>query len=232
MANVRQSNIPMECYDNDGNILHDTNEVLEQWKNDYHKCFNGEIDTNYLKNDHLESVKACLTDYNNTMFPKPDCSSLNAPITRDEIRKSVYDMKLGKAMGCDGIPSEVLRNDCCIDLLYKIIKFSFEKGLVPGDWLKSLINPIPNNDSRDPLSFRPITLISIPCKIYTKIINKRLSKWLEVNKTICDEQNGFRKHRSCQDHIYIHCTRSYIIVKLPVKRLSHVLLTLGRPLIQ
>jgi hypothetical protein len=25
---------------------------------------------------------------------------------------------------------------------------------------------------------------------------------LEINKTICDEQNGFRKHRSCQDHIY------------------------------
>ena len=113
-------------------------------------------------------------------------------------------MKLGKSVGFDNIPAEVLRNDFCIDMLYTIIKFSFQRGVVPGDWLRGIISPIPkgNNDQRDPLSFRPITLISIPCKIYANILNKRLTSWIEINNVLCDEQNGFRRQRSCQDHIY------------------------------
>ena len=65
MANVRQSKVPMECYDNDGNIIYDTNKVLEKWKVDYHKCFNDEAEINNFDNAHLESIKACLTDYGN-----------------------------------------------------------------------------------------------------------------------------------------------------------------------
>ena len=59
-----------------------------------------------------------------------------------------------------------------------------------------------NDDLRDPLSYRPITIISIPCKIYANILNKRLLQWLESNGILVDEQNGFRKDRSCQDHVY------------------------------
>ena len=30
MANVRQSKVPIECYDNDGSIIYDTNDVLDK----------------------------------------------------------------------------------------------------------------------------------------------------------------------------------------------------------
>lgn len=33
------------------------------------------------------------------------------------------------------------------------------------------------------------------------ILNDRLSTWSEANNTIVDEQNGFRKKRSTNDHI-------------------------------
>ena len=89
-------------------------------------------------------------------------------------------------------------------MLHKIIDFAFISGTIPDEWRSGTIVPIPkgNNDPRDPLSYRPITLISIPCKIYADILNKRLSTWLEANNLLSDCQNGFRKARSCTDHIY------------------------------
>ena len=93
---------------------------------------------------------------------------------------AVYRAKLNKAVGSDEIPSEMLRNDACVDLLYNIIKYCFQEGQVPQEWLTSVITPIPKSktDPLDPLNFRPISLISVPCKIYADILNKRLSSWL------------------------------------------------------
>ena len=42
----------------------------------------------------------------------------------------------------------------------------------------------------------------MPYKIYADILNHRLTKWLETNKVLVDEKNGFRKKRSCSEHIY------------------------------
>jgi hypothetical protein len=38
--------------------------------------------------------------------------------------------------------------------------------------------------------------------VYTDILNARLSKWLESNSLLAEEQNGFRKKRSCVEHLY------------------------------
>ena len=92
-----------------------------------------------------------------------------------------------------------------LTLLHKIISYCFNSGTVPRAWNNGLIKPIPKGegkDPRDPLSYRGITLISIPCKIYADILNIRLSKWIEANDILTDEQNGFRSNRSCMEHIY------------------------------
>ena len=115
------------------------------------------------------------------------------------------DLKLQKAPGIDAIPAESLKNDVCVDLLYRIISVCFEKGIVPDQWKTGIVNPIvkPNStDLRRPLTYRGITLISVPCKVYCDILNRRLSSWIEDSGIMADEQNGFRKNRSCQDHIY------------------------------
>jgi hypothetical protein len=59
-----------------------------------------------------------------------------------------------------------------------------------------------SDDDRQPLNYRGITLISVPCKIYCNILNHRLSSWLENNNILCDEQNGFHRVRSCEEHIH------------------------------
>ena len=96
------------------------------------------------------------------------------------------------------------RNDTCVELLFRIIRYCFKEGSVPEEWQTSVIIPLPKSksDPFDPLSFRPISLISVPCKIYADILNKRLTAWLEHNDILVEEQNGFRANRSCLDHLY------------------------------
>ena len=56
-------------------------------------------------------------------------------------------------------------------------------------------------DPRDPLSYRGIALASSVYKIYCSVINERLSRWVEDNDKVTDEQNGFRRKRSTIDHV-------------------------------
>ena len=51
-------------------------------------------------------------------------------------------------------------------------------------------------------SYRPISLISNLAKLLEKIINTRLTTYLEENNLISIHQSGFRKNRSTQDHIF------------------------------
>jgi hypothetical protein len=37
---------------------------------------------------------------------------------------------------------------------------------------------------------------------YCNILNHRLSSWPENNNILYDEQNGFRRGRSCEEHIH------------------------------
>ena len=94
-------------------------------------------------------------------------SILNAEITKSEVEKSILRAKLGKAAGLDNIPAEILWNPVCVELLYNIVRYCFNTGTVPNDWNTGLIKPIPKSDGkdpRDPLSYRGITLISIPLR--------------------------------------------------------------------
>jgi len=130
-----------------------------------------------------------------------DVNILNEPISRDEVLQAVIHAKFRKASGIDNIPAEVLKNDCAVDLLFRIINGCFNLGKVPTQWNSGVINPIlkpGSDDDRQPLNYRGITLMSVPCKIYCYILNQRLSTWLEHNDILCDEQNGFRSGRSCE----------------------------------
>ena len=179
LANDRKTSIPWEVKDCNGQIYTDRNSVLNKWKTDYECLFNAGQDNAYFDKTHLENVREITRDPDSASFPTLDCSILNAPISRDEVRMSVYKARARKAPGADEIPSEVLRNDSCIDILFRIIKYCFDDGRVPNEWTKGIINPIFKGDEpSNPLNYRPITLLSVPCKIYTDILNRRLRSGL------------------------------------------------------
>ena len=74
----------------------------------------------------------------------------------------------------------------------------------------------------DALNYRGITLVNVTCKTYSVVLNNILSAWAEESNVLNDEQNGFRKLRSCIDNMYV----LYTTVKIDfcvIKTHLHVL---------
>ena len=108
-------------------------------------------------------------------------------------------------VGVDYIPNEIIKQPGLHYALFKLFVSIFDKGIVPSIWLKAIINPIPKGSSKDPyvpLNYRGISLLSCISKTYTSLINERINKFCEQNDLLVDEQNGFRKGRSCADHLF------------------------------
>ena len=91
-----------------------------------------------------------------------------------------------------------MKNENAKQILHKFFNLCFNSGMSPLDWDLSDIKPIPKKDKdpRDPLQNRCITIMCCVAKVYSKILNKRIQSYLEVNKILVDEQNGFRACRS------------------------------------
>jgi hypothetical protein len=206
MGDNRKQYIPWGVKDFQGNILTEKDLVLDQWKRDFDEIYNDTRMDAGFDEEHLQQVEQELLNVGGiAQDHNADISLLNEPITLAEVKDAVTKAKLRKATGVDDIPAEVLKNDSCIQMLHKLIQWCFDKGIVPDEWNRGIICPIPKSSSNDPYvptNYRGITLISVPCKIYCSILNKRLSNWLELNNILADEQNGFRRNRGCMDHLY------------------------------
>ncbi len=90
-------------------------------------------------------------------------------------------------------------------ILFELFQFCFDHGVIPAQWYKSIIKPIPKssrNDPKSPHSYRRISLISNVYKLYSALLNNRLVGHQERSGLLVDEQNGFWKQRACIDHIY------------------------------
>ena len=134
---------------------------------------------------------------------------LNNLISVDEISKACSNSKNSKSPGIDKLPYEVYKNDRSIKLLHALFNRCFSTGIVPSIWKKAVIKPIPKNstsDPRVPLNYRGISLLNSSSKLFTMVLNNRLTSFLDENEIIVDEQNGFRKLRSCADHLFTLCS--------------------------
>ena len=87
-------------------------------------------------------------------------------------------------------------------------------------WSHAIIFPIPKDMSKcmyDPLIYRGINLVPCIAKLFSSILDNRLTQYCDSLEIIADEQNGFRKNRSCVDHIYvlkIELTQNYLFFVL------------------
>lgn len=134
-----------------------------------------------------------------------DMGVLDTPITAREIREALNHLKQGKAAGCDGILNEMLKasGDVIMPFLVQFFNEIFDKASWPEEWTKALIVPIhKKGDEDNPDNYRGISLMCTLSKMFTRVINKRLSAWSEDNDVINEAQAGFRRNYSTVDHIF------------------------------
>ena len=76
-------------------------------------------------------------------------------------------------------------------------------NLIPVEWIKAifLIPKLADSDPHLSLKYRGISLLCCIYKIYTNILNRKISKCV-VNRQV-PEQCEFCKGKSCLDQIYV-----------------------------
>ena len=87
------------------------------------------------------------------------------------------------------------------------LRICFDSGHIPSVWTKAVIVPIPKSpsslDNRVASKYRGLSLLCSAAKLYSSILNRRIVEYLENNKLLLDEQNGFRANSSCLDLVFV-----------------------------
>ena len=134
-------------------------------------------------------------------------NNLDMDITLSEVNKAIKKLKSGKASGLDNITNEFIKHSSTVlsTLYVKLFNRILRSGIIPEVWLVGVIIPIYKNkgDSSQPENYRPITILSCLGKLFTAIINDRLTAYLDDNELLLQNQAGFRKKHSTTDNIFV-----------------------------
>ena len=166
--------------------------------------------------DHFSKVLDCESlpviynevennDLASTFGPGESVDILDAVITASEVQAAIKALKDNKAAGPDGLSSDFFRYSapCVLHFLTEYFSKLFNTGTFPSEWSESVILPIYKKGYlNSPNNYRGISLLNVGGKLYSFILNKRLSQWIEDNKMLNEAQAGFRQGYSTIDHVF------------------------------
>ncbi|EYC07358.1 hypothetical protein Y032_0071g614 [Ancylostoma ceylanicum] len=119
-----------------------------------------------------------------------------------EVRVAIQSMKLSTAPDPYRISADLLRagGHHLHVILAEHMSSYLRKERIPNQWRTSRTVLIHKKGDREDLrNFRPICLLSVLCKLFTKIILTQISRTLDEAQP--QEQAGFRQGFSCMDNI-------------------------------
>ncbi|MEW8545051.1 MAG: reverse transcriptase family protein, partial [Candidatus Thiodiazotropha sp.] len=135
---------------------------------------------------------------------KHNQSTFETNINIHELNTILSKLKRRKAPGWDLIQNEhiLLGGTTLRTVLLKLYNAILELEIVPKSWKKGLIIPIFKGQGKSRSSvenYRPVTLLPVLYKIYEKIIQGRITNFLELNNIPFPnrQQQGFQPSLSC-----------------------------------
>lgn len=120
-----------------------------------------------------------------------------------EVIKQINKLKLGKCPGPDKITNEAIitAKQYLAGPLARLFNMILDNGCTPNQWAESeMILLYKKGDPKNISNYRPISLLPSIYKLFSSIIEKRISVTLEHHQPI--EQAGFRKGFCTIDHIH------------------------------
>lgn len=126
------------------------------------------------------------------------------PWTEQEVACGLHTVKVNSAPGPDGFHPLMLRHlgPKAVLVLTFLFNLSRRLGAVPTGWRQANVIPIykREGDRADPANYRGISLTSVACKLYERLLVRRL--WTLVGSKLSTSQAGFRPGYCTLDQLY------------------------------
>ncbi|KAK3512120.1 hypothetical protein QTP70_031238 [Hemibagrus guttatus] len=148
-------------------------------------------------------ISSTSTDTPSVEEPEAGDSEVDSFITQAEVTEIVQQLLGGKALGVDEICPEYLKSLDVVGLswLTRLCNIAWRSGTVPLDWANGVVVPLfKKGDRRVFSNYREITLLSLPGKVYSRVLERRVRPLVEPR--IQEEQCGFRPSRGTLDQLY------------------------------
>ncbi|TWW57747.1 R2DM Retrovirus-related Pol polyprotein from type II retrotransposable element [Takifugu flavidus] len=171
-------------YSGDGVLLTSTRDVVDRWKEYFEDLLNP---TNTPSSEEVG----------------PGDLEMGSRISGAEVAEVVKKLLGGKAPGVDEIRPESLKALDVVGLswLTRLCNIAWTSGAVPLDWQTGVVVPLfKKGDRRVCSNYRGITLLSLPGKVYSGVLERRVRRIVEPR--IQEEQCGFRPGRGTVDQLY------------------------------
>ncbi len=134
------------------------------------------------------------------------CTITDVEFAVSDAESQLKSLKPDSAMGPDNLYLMLLKRyfSPIAYPFYVVFKKSLSSGSVPNLWKHSHVTPIYKKRSRtDPLSYWPISLTPIPCKLLWRITSKSLNSFLSEHLLLDDIQYGFHSCQSVSNQLLL-----------------------------
>lgn len=160
--------------------------------------------SNIGRNLAEEIMNSISTDSIPTSTPTLPNSLILLPTDPSEVEHILLSLKNNSSSGWDNIPTTFLKQarHIIIPPLVKLLNMCIEQGKFPKVFKKAIIHPIHKGGDRCRVNnYRPISVLPALSKIFEKILNIRLVKYLNKYNILASQQFGFRAGRSAEDAV-------------------------------
>ncbi len=185
----REKGRSVSVEDDAGKTITDPEEVRERWRT-------------YIETLYDKEGKPKMEDLEIEEENKVDEDERGPEVLRSEILLAISEMKEGKAVGVDEIPSEMLKNlgENAINELCGVCQSMYEEGKWPDDFTRIAMIPLPKKNNATKCSdYRTISLICHASKIMLKVLTKRIEA--RAKHLLGRNQFGFRKGCGTRDAV-------------------------------
>jgi Reverse transcriptase (RNA-dependent DNA polymerase) len=175
--------------ENDGSVITDPKSIANHF-NEYFCTVGEKLAKKIQFTQQLKTLK--LNENSTFYFYK---SNVN------EIKQIIKNLKIKSTPGYDNITTKVIQ--VCVNELALPLTIIFNKIIKYGQYPESLkiakVIPIFKSGTRtNPSNFRPISILSIIAKIFDKVFDDRIMKFMEHNNIISPNQFAFIKNSSTE----------------------------------
>lgn len=126
------------------------------------------------------------------------------PITREEMQKSLSEMKNNKSPGEDDVVIEAVKGseEELLRAITNLFNKCLEEAKTPSMWNNAIITIMHKKGNIvDLQNYRPISLLTHLYKLFTKVVVRRLTPKLDSYQP--KEQAGFRSGYGTNDHLQV-----------------------------